>query len=153
MPNIDPVAAEKIQLELLSVESIYWAARPNPSIVFRSDDWYTIPFSLLLGGFAIFWDASVLEILEHASRVSTVLWRIPFVVMGPYMIWGRFFADARVKAFGLQAPFTPILFRENTPHQARALPEFLSAAPGSASSHENNSSLSTISPIPDSSSF
>ena len=54
MGPIDPEASLKIQSELLSGESLAWAGRPNPSVIFHSDDWYMIPFSLLWGGFAIF---------------------------------------------------------------------------------------------------
>jgi hypothetical protein len=47
MPDIDPVAALKLQPELLSGESLFWAAIPNPRKIFHSDDWALIPFSLL----------------------------------------------------------------------------------------------------------
>ena len=102
MPNIDPVVAQKFQPELLSGESIYWAGMPNPSVIFHSDDWYMIPFSLLWGGFAIFWEASVLGLWGASNRHSAapsffVLWGIPFIVIGQYMIWGRFIVDAWYK--------------------------------------------------------
>jgi hypothetical protein len=104
MPNIDPVAALKIQPELLSGESIYWAGMPNPRRIFHSDDWALIPFSLLWGGFAIFWEASVLGCLNFGSKSSAhsapsffVLWGIPFVLFGQYMIWGRFIVDGWLK--------------------------------------------------------
>jgi hypothetical protein len=61
MPLIDSVAAQKLQPELLSGESIYWAAMPNPQVIFHSDDWATIPFSLMWGGFFIFWEGRALE--------------------------------------------------------------------------------------------
>jgi hypothetical protein len=104
MPNIDPVAALKLQPELLSGESIYWAGMPNPGRIFHSDDWALIPFSLLWGGFAIFWEASVLGYLNFGSRSSAhsapsffVVWGIPFVLYGQYMIWGRFIVDGWLK--------------------------------------------------------
>jgi hypothetical protein len=104
MPIIDPRAAQKFQSELLSGETIYWAGLPNPSVIFHSDDWTTIPFSLLWGGFAIFWEASVLGYWNFGSKPTNhqapgffVLWGIPFVVVGQYMIWGRFFVDGWLK--------------------------------------------------------
>jgi len=104
MPNIDPVAALKLQPELLSGESIYWSGMPNPGRIFHSDDWALIPFSLLWGGFAIFWEASVLGYLNFGSKSSAhsapsffVLWGIPFILYGQYMIWGRFIVDGWLK--------------------------------------------------------
>jgi len=104
MPNIDPVAALKLQPELLSGESIYWAGMPNPGRIFHSDDWVLIPFSLLWGGFAIFWEASALGYLNFGSKSSAhsapfffVLWGIPFILYGQYMIWGRFIVDRWLK--------------------------------------------------------
>jgi hypothetical protein len=103
MIAIDPRAAEKLQPELLSGESIYWAGMPSPSVIFHSSDWGMIPFSLLRGGFAIFWEASVLG-FWNTSRPSPrtfsyfmALWGIPFVLVGQYMIWGRFVLDAWLK--------------------------------------------------------
>lgn len=104
MPNIDPFASLKLQPEVLSGESIYWAAMPNPRKIFHSDDWTLIPFSLLWGGFAIFWEATVLGYVNFSSKSSTysapsffVLWGIPFVLYGQYMIWGRFIVDGWLK--------------------------------------------------------
>ena len=102
MPTIDPRAAEQIQPELLSGETIYWAGMPNPSKIFHSDDWALIPFSFLWGGFAIFWEATALGYWEGRSGAAHAptffaLWGVPFVVIGQYMIWGRFLVDAWLK--------------------------------------------------------
>jgi hypothetical protein len=98
--TIDPEASFKLQSELVSGESLVWAGRPNPGKIFHSDDLYTIPFSLLWGGFAIFWEAGVLGFWGHSSKHAPLffaLWGVPFVVIGQYMIWGRFVYDAWVK--------------------------------------------------------
>jgi hypothetical protein len=102
MISIDPQAATKLQSELSAGERIHWAAIPNPRIVFHSDDWYLIPFSLLWGGFAIFWEAGALGFWEtnakpHPFTWFMSLWGIPFVVFGQYLIWGRFAWDAWLK--------------------------------------------------------
>ena len=103
MNAIDPRAAEKIQPELLSGETLYWAAMPNPNKIFHPDDWTAIPFSLLWGGFAIFWEASVLGYVDFNSKPARHgpllfgLWGIPFVLLGQYIIWGRFVCDAWLK--------------------------------------------------------
>jgi hypothetical protein len=50
-----PVPFDVFSSELLSDEAIEWTGRPNPAVVFHREDLYMIPFSLLWGGFAIFW--------------------------------------------------------------------------------------------------
>jgi hypothetical protein len=102
MPTIDPRAAEQFQRELLSGESIHWAAMPNPSVIFHSDDLFTIPLSLLWCGFFIFWEADALGFWGNAHRNSGPdyafgLFGIPFILIGQYMIWGRFVWDAYLK--------------------------------------------------------
>jgi hypothetical protein len=98
---IDAEVSSKFQPELLSGESLFWAGMPNRSIIFHSDDWYLIPFSLLWGGFAIFWEAGVLGYWGHNSRgtpsMFMAIWGIPFIVVGQYMTWGRFLYDAWIK--------------------------------------------------------
>jgi hypothetical protein len=101
MPNIDPRAAMKIQSEMNSGESVYWAGMPDPTVIFHSDDWALIPFSLFWGGFAIFWESRVLGIGEmvRSGVPSTfmALWGIPFIMAGQYLIWGRFVFDGWLK--------------------------------------------------------
>jgi len=41
--------------ELLPGETVQWTGRPNAAVIFHKEDWGLIPFSLLWGGFAIFW--------------------------------------------------------------------------------------------------
>jgi hypothetical protein len=99
---IDPRTAMIVQPELTSGESLYWAGMPNPKMIFHSDDWYTIPFSLMWGGFTIFWEAAALGYWGNTSKggghsTFMAIWGIPFVVMGQYMIWGRFLVDAWCK--------------------------------------------------------
>jgi len=70
-------------------------------VIFHAEDWYTIPFSLVWGGFAIFWETGALGFWGHNSKGSPhlfmALWGIPFIVIGQYMIWGRFVYDGWLK--------------------------------------------------------
>jgi hypothetical protein len=85
---INPQAAAKIQPELMSGESIHWADVPNPRIIFHSDDWTVIPFSLMWTGFmVVFWEAGALgfwgkEPRSGGSIVFMALWGIPFLLIG-----------------------------------------------------------------------
>ena len=72
MIKIDPRAAREIQSELLSGESIYWAGMPNPHIIFHSEDWQMIPFSLLWGGFACELRERLLEACSMEQRFDVL---------------------------------------------------------------------------------
>jgi len=85
--------ASELQSEMLAGETLLWLGQPSRKVVFHSSDVFSIPFSLLWGGFAIFWEFGVTGAFEgsaHRAPDFFALWGIPFVVMGQYMIWGRF---------------------------------------------------------------
>jgi hypothetical protein len=102
MPQMDSDSIAAVQPELVSGEQIVWAYRPRPGIVFHKQDIYLIPFSLFWGGFAIFWEASVSGHGMFGGKGAAPgfffqLWGIPFVLIGQYLIWGRFLFDAWLK--------------------------------------------------------
>jgi hypothetical protein len=88
----DPTQAIRAQLE--SGEQLIWHGQPRQGLLLRPSDAFMIPFSLLWGGFAIFWETTV--ILSDAP-VFFWLFGIPFVLMGLHFIFGRFFTDARAR--------------------------------------------------------
>ena len=98
MQNLSPDDQLCLQNELTNGESILWSGKPNPHVIFHPSDWYMIPFSLMWGGFAIFWEGGVTGILDvsrgHAAPSFFMFWGIPFVLAGQYFIWGRFFYAA-----------------------------------------------------------
>ena len=82
----------ELRQNLSSGEKLIWTGKPRTGIMLRSSDVFLIPFSLLWGGFAVFWESSVLATDEP---FLFKLWGIPFVLTGIYMIIGRFFIDAK----------------------------------------------------------
>jgi hypothetical protein len=95
MQILTPEEQRQLQEELGPDESLLWSGKPNIHVVFHASDWYMIPFSLMWGGFAIFWEAGVTGFGKGTSAPSFfMLWGVPFVLIGQYFIWGRFFYAA-----------------------------------------------------------
>lgn len=85
---------QALRPELAAGERLLWSGQPRQGVFLRGADAFMIPFSLLWGGFAIFWEYSV---VVQDSPFFMKLWGIPFVVMGLYLIVGRFPADAKLR--------------------------------------------------------
>ncbi|HET7466715.1 MAG TPA: PH domain-containing protein [Candidatus Dormibacteraeota bacterium] len=84
---MDPVIQAELQPELQPDEHLMWTGRPDPGSLFTAMDAFLVPFSLLWGGFAIFWESSV---IAAGAPVFFLLWGTPFVLLGLYLIFGRF---------------------------------------------------------------
>lgn len=85
----------ELRSHLTHGEKLVWIGRPKTGLKLRGSDTFFIPFSLLWGGFAIFWE---LTVIATNSPLIFKLWGIPFVVVGLYLIVGRFFIDAKRRA-------------------------------------------------------
>jgi len=71
-------------------ESLQWVGCPARGLLFRKSDAFLIPFSLLWGGFALFWEYSV---YRADAPGFFLLFGGVFSVVGLYLIVGRFFFD------------------------------------------------------------
>lgn len=129
MQILNPDEQQRLQSELSNGESLVWTGKPNPNIIFHPSDWYMIPFSLLWGGFAIFWEGGVTGFFgftkgDHVPSFM-VLWGIPFVLIGQYFIWGRFFYAAWKKKRILYAITNRRVLVLSLPPQAKIISSFI----------------------------
>ncbi len=92
---MDYALEQTVRSQLASNEKLLWTGQPRPGLRLRATDALAIPFSLLWCGFAIFWEWSV---LKPGAPGFFALWGIPFVAIGLYVVFGRFFVDALQRA-------------------------------------------------------
>lgn len=85
---------------LLPAERLLWAGRPARGIRLSAADAFLVPFSLLWGGFAIFWNFMVWAM---DAPFFFRLFGLPFLVVGLYLIFGRFLHDAWIRGRTLSA--------------------------------------------------
>lgn len=72
-------------------EHLLWWDRPPAGLIFRPADWFLVPFSVLWACFAFFWEAKVLD--SNAPPLFGLV-GVPFVLVGIYILVGRFVHDA-----------------------------------------------------------
>jgi hypothetical protein len=92
---IDYQLQEEIRPILNAGEKLLWAGIPKRGIILKRSDAILIPFSLLWGGFAIVWET--IAIVANTPWFFK-LFGVPFVVVGLYLMVGRFFIDAAKRA-------------------------------------------------------
>jgi hypothetical protein len=95
-----PAHSGPFDAHLVAGEKILWVGRPDPTMRLTKSDFFAVPFSLAWGGFAIFWETSV---IASGAPIFFVLWGVPFVAVGLYLIAGRFVQKARVRRRTLYA--------------------------------------------------
>jgi len=88
--------------QLLPGERVVWSGIPGQGLLLTGADALMIPFSLVWCGLAIFWETSV---LSTPAPFFFRLFGIPFVLIGLYVVIGRFLLDAWVRR-GMQYAVT-----------------------------------------------
>jgi hypothetical protein len=78
----------QLQTYLRDDEQLLWYGTPDPRVRFTPADVFMAPFSILWCAFAIFWESGV---VRSGGPVIFELWGIPFVAVGLYFVFGRFF--------------------------------------------------------------
>ena len=84
-----------VSSELRRSEKLLWSGRPRQGVFLTQTDAGTIPFSLMWGGFAFFWE---FKAVSSGGPLFFDLWGVPFVLIGAYMIVGRFFYEALLRS-------------------------------------------------------
>ncbi len=99
-PMMSDFDGSAIERELDSGERLLWKGRPPGGIRLRSADMFMIPFSLFWTGivFSAAWAAFHQSAQKGAAAAPGLLFLIPFILVGLYILIGRFFVDAMMRA-------------------------------------------------------
>jgi hypothetical protein len=88
---------DELRRTLLAGERVLWEGQPYTGLILRPIEVFLIPFSLLWGGFAVFWNASVWMADQNSSDLPLKLFGLPFLIAGLYITFGRFLIDAVIR--------------------------------------------------------
>jgi hypothetical protein len=80
--------------ELEADERVAWSGRPARGAWFSGGDFHLIPFSLLWCGFVVFFEVSAIRSYRDGGPFFPVIWGVPFIAVGLYMLLGRFVVKA-----------------------------------------------------------
>src|SRR5215813_5940305 len=81
--------------ELGPGERLLWSGMPRQGVVFHATDLFLIPFFLVWAGFPT---AAAFGFITSGRSAGIDLLFLPFIIIGAYMLVGRFIIDARQRA-------------------------------------------------------
>ena len=73
-------------------EKLIWVGVPANGWAFNTYDYFMIPFSILWAGFAFFWEFTA---IASGAPIMFALFGVPFVLVGFYLLFGRFIVDRK----------------------------------------------------------
>lgn len=82
-------------------ERLLWAGQPRRGLRLGAQDVFLIPFSLVWCGFSLFWECMALAGASQTPGLFGIifpLFGLPFVLIGLYLVFGRFFVDAHSRS-------------------------------------------------------
>jgi hypothetical protein len=111
-------AVTELQAELAPEERLLWASRPKKGVAPRGRDVLVAVFGILLLVFALFFEWRAWRVQSPVFFVAGLV----FVLLGLYLVGGRFFLEARVRA-GTRYGITNrrVLIRDGTRGRVRAI--------------------------------
>lgn len=77
--------------ELERGERLLWSGQPRQGVILRAADAFLIPFSLFWCGFVVLWEYMA---ITGGGPIFMAIFGIPFVLVGSYLLFGRFYVDA-----------------------------------------------------------
>ena len=75
-------------------EYILWKGHPEKGNIFTGREAVMLPFSIVWLSFAVYWEITA---LRSGSNWFMVLWGLPFVAIGVYLLIGRFIMTAYLR--------------------------------------------------------
>ena len=85
----------QVQQELSHGEKLLWSGRPSRGFRLQAADGLLIPFGVFWTGFTIDWEWTA---IRYGAPFPFALFGIPFVLVGLYLVFGRFVVEARRRA-------------------------------------------------------
>ena len=75
---------------LIPGESVLWKGKPEKGNLFTKRELIMIPFGVFWLGFCLFWESIAIQ----SGQLIAIIWGLPFVAIGFYLLFGRFIQSA-----------------------------------------------------------
>ncbi len=85
-----------IASHLLPGEQLLWAGRPKQGFVFRASDFWVVPFMICWSTLGVYFFISLIK--QEGASVELLVFELPFLFFGGYMLFGRFWIDAKARS-------------------------------------------------------